>query len=48
AEGIFGLQADSPCAAKNNDCGVLMGAFPVSCEDTATESISWSRIKSLY
>ncbi|MCP4545513.1 MAG: right-handed parallel beta-helix repeat-containing protein [bacterium] len=48
SEGVYGIQAGSPCAAKNNDCGVLMGAFPVSCEDTATESISWSRIKSLY
>jgi hypothetical protein len=28
--GDFRLCPDSPCAPENNDCGVLMGAFPVA------------------
>ncbi len=26
------LDNDSPCAAANNDCGTLMGAYPVACD----------------
>ena len=44
----YALAADSPCAPDNNGCGVLMGAFPVACEGTATESRNWSSIKALY
>ena len=44
----YPLRKDSPCAPANNTCGVLIGAFPVGCEATATEETSWSRIKSLY
>jgi hypothetical protein len=29
--GDFHLQADSPCAPSNNDCGVLIGALDVGC-----------------
>jgi hypothetical protein len=44
----YPLRKDSPCAPANNTCGVLMGAFPVGCDATATEETSWSRVKSLY
>lgn len=46
--GNYGLQADSPCAPGNNDCGLLMGAQPVACGDTAARATSWSHVKSLY
>lgn len=43
----FTLRNDSPCAPNNNDCGVLMGAWPVECS-TSTESATWSEVKALY
>lgn len=43
----FSLQGDSPCAPENNDCGVLMGAWPVGCS-TNTSNLTWSAIKTLY
>jgi len=43
----FSLRSDSPCAPENNDCGVLMGAWPVGCS-TAVSSRSWSEVKALY
>ena len=36
----FGLDALSPCAPGNNACGVLMGAFPVSCQTPVLWTIS--------
>ncbi len=44
----YKLQADSPCAPENNSCAMLIGAWPVGCETTATESRSWSSVKLLY
>ena len=44
----YPIQSDSPCAPTGNDCKVLMGAFEVGCEGTATGSRSWSSIKALY
>ena len=44
----YGLHTDSPCAPENNDCGLLMGAFPVACGSTGTEETSWSAVKALY
>ena len=41
------LRNDSPCAPENNDCGVLMGAWPVGCS-TSIEALTWSKFKSLY
>lgn len=43
----FHLRSDSPCAPENNDCGVLMGAWPVGCS-TSAEAVTWSSIKTLY
>jgi predicted outer membrane repeat protein len=45
--GDFTLRNDSPCAPDNNDCGVLMGAWPVGCS-TSPESATWSEVKALY
>ena len=45
--GDFTLRNDSPCAPENNDCGVLMGAWPVGCS-TSTSSKTWSAVKALY
>ena len=47
-ESPYSLQTGSPCAAANNDCGVVMGTFDVGCVITGVESSSWGRIKSLY
>jgi len=44
----YGLQSDSPCAPENNDCGLLMGAYPVACGNTGTQDTSWGAIKALY
>ena len=46
--GNFTIQDDSPCAAANSGCGLLIGAGDVGCQDTAIAPISWSRVKSLY
>ena len=46
--GQFTIAANSLAAPENNPCGVLIGAYPVACDATATEEASWSRIKSLY
>jgi len=43
----FTLRNDSPCAPNNNDCGVLMGAWPVGCS-TNTSDLTWSEVKSIY
>jgi predicted outer membrane repeat protein len=43
----FTLRNDSPCAPDNNDCGVLMGAWPVGCS-TSISSRTWSEVKALY
>jgi len=45
--GDYRLQSDSPSAGVNSPCG-HMGAHPVGCADTATESATWSKVKSLY
>lgn len=47
-ESPYSLQSGSPCAAANNECGQLIGAFDVGCVLTGVESTSWGRIKSLY
>ena len=43
----YHLRSDSPCAPDNNDCGVLMGAWPVGCS-TSTENATWSEVKALF
>jgi hypothetical protein len=45
--GDFTLRNDSPCAPNNNDCGVLMGAWPVGCS-TSAQSTTWSELKLAY
>lgn len=45
--GDYGIGNDSPCAPDNNDCGVLMGAWPVGCS-TSAESATWSEVKALF
>jgi len=46
--GDFALNEGSPCGPAGNDCGTLIGAFGVGCGSVATESSSWSAVKSLY
>ncbi len=46
--GNYFIQSDSPCAAPNNECHLLIGAMPVACGTTATEGSTWSRVKSMY
>jgi len=45
--GDFQLRDGSPCAPDNNDCEVLMGAWPVGCS-TGTTHTTWSEIKTTY
>lgn len=44
----FTIQSDSPCATAYSGCGLLIGAWDVGCQGTATAPVSWSRMKSLY
>ncbi len=42
------LHTDSPCAPGHNpDCG-LIGAWPVGCEPTPVEVMTWGGIKALF
>lgn len=43
----YHLRNDSPCAPDNNDCGVLMGAWPVGCS-TSADNATWGEVKALY
>ncbi len=47
-QGPYTLQSDSPAAAANNTFGLLIGAFPVDCGESAAESSNWGRVKRLY
>jgi predicted outer membrane repeat protein len=46
--GNFYLQQTSPCSAHFSPCGASIGAFGTLCEVTATESITWGKVKSMY
>jgi len=46
--GNFYLATDSPAAPGYNDCGALIGAFPVACGPVPVEETTWGRIKSMY
>ena len=43
----FHLNSISVCAPENNDCSVLIGAWPVECS-TSIQSKSWSSVKAMY
>ena len=44
----YGLQEGSPCLPEANACGVLIGAYDMSCPTTGTTATkSWGSIKSL-
>ncbi len=43
--GPYTLQSDSPAAAANNAYGILMGAFPVDCGESAALGSTWSQLK---
>jgi len=44
----FMLHSDSPCAADNSPCGLLVGALGVGCGSTPVDYRSWGGIKALY
>jgi hypothetical protein len=44
----FMLDVMSPCAPDHNDCGVLIGAYPVGCGASPVEATSWGRVKAMY
>jgi predicted outer membrane repeat protein len=46
--GNFYLQQTSPCSANFSPCGASIGAFGTLCEVTATESVTWGKVKSMY
>ncbi|MCP4548202.1 MAG: hypothetical protein GY835_17190 [bacterium] len=47
-DGNVYLQSDSPCAQTNSTCGLLIGARSTNCNETSTETKSWSAIKAMY
>ncbi len=42
------LEEDSPCLGENGPCGTTIGAWPLGCADTPTETITWGGIKALF
>jgi hypothetical protein len=42
------LQQTSPCTANFSPCAAPVGAMGVACTTTATESVTWGQIKSMY
>lgn len=46
--GPYTLQSDSPAAAANNAYGILMGALPVDCGESAALGSTWSQLKQRY
>lgn len=46
--GNFTLQETSPCAPTYSPCSAMVGAYGVNCEVTATEPVSWGKVKSMY
>jgi predicted outer membrane repeat protein len=46
--GNFFLQQISPCSANFSPCGSAVGACGVQCQVTATEPVTWGRVKSMY
>ena len=45
--GDYSVADESPCNPDNNDCGVLIGAFPIGCSQ-ATTGLTWTEVKALY
>jgi hypothetical protein len=46
--GNYYLQQTSPCVAAYSPCFQDLGALGIACQVTATEKITWGRVKSLY
>lgn len=46
--GNFYLQMTSPCSQNFSPCGIGVGALGVLCQVTATQPVTWGRVKSLY
>jgi len=44
----YELRWDSPCAAENNDCALLIGAYSVGCADSGIADTHWSTVKARY
>jgi predicted outer membrane repeat protein len=42
------LQQTSPCSVAFSPCGASVGAFGVLCEVTATDAVTWGKVKSMY
>jgi hypothetical protein len=46
--GNFTLQETSPCVATYSPCLASVGAFGPQCQVTATEAVTWGKVKSMY
>jgi parallel beta-helix repeat protein len=46
--GNFTLQETSPCVAIYSPCLASVGAFGPQCQVTATEAVTWGKVKSMY
>jgi hypothetical protein len=48
SQGVFTLDAASPCLPNHNGCGVLMGARNLGCGPVSVQEKSWGHIKEMY
>jgi hypothetical protein len=46
--GNYGLQKTSPCTSTFSPCLSVVGALDIQCEVTATEAVTWGKVKSMY
>lgn len=46
--GNYFLQMTSPCSSSFSPCFSTVGAMGIQCEVTATESVTWGKVKSMY
>jgi hypothetical protein len=46
--GNFFLQETSPCSSTYSPCSASVGAFGPQCQVTATEAVTWGKVKSMY
>jgi hypothetical protein len=46
--GNYFLQKTSPCTSTFSPCFTSVGALDIQCEVTATEAVTWGKVKSMY
>ena len=46
--GNYFLQQTSPCSSSFSPCFATVGAMGIQCQVTATEAVTWGKVKSMY